>query len=287
MPIAKENVRTWTVYIHINKINNKKYIGITRNNVKERWKNGNGYKTQTVFYNAIQKYGWDNFEHKILFTNLNKEEAISKEKFLIKYYNTYVYNNNSQGYNMTLGADGCLGENKILKEKFKGKGNPMYGKKAEDFMTPEAIAIKNQRLSKSLTGRKLSEEHKKKLSESKKGSKLSEETKRKMSESQKMYAQNHKEEIIKRNKKSGDTRKGIRFTEERKNNISNALKGKIAKGKHPNAKKTICEGIIFDCALDCANFYNINPTTMRSWLNKTNKMPQEWEEKGLMYYYEQ
>lgn len=33
----------YTVYIHINKQNKKKYIGITSMSVKERWKNGYGY----------------------------------------------------------------------------------------------------------------------------------------------------------------------------------------------------------------------------------------------------
>ena len=73
--------------MHINKINNKKYIGITGRNPKLRWGvNGNGYKGNKYFYNAIQKYGWENFEHKILFENLSLEEACDKEKYLIELY---------------------------------------------------------------------------------------------------------------------------------------------------------------------------------------------------------
>ena len=54
----------------------KYYIGIScKKNLIERWgRNGEGYKVQP-FYNAIQKYGWDNIEHKILFENLTVEEA--------------------------------------------------------------------------------------------------------------------------------------------------------------------------------------------------------------------
>lgn len=45
----------------------KKYIGQTRTTLKDRAKqNAKGYKGCTAFYNAIQKYGWENFEVEIL-----------------------------------------------------------------------------------------------------------------------------------------------------------------------------------------------------------------------------
>ena len=48
---------------------------------EKRWGvNGRNYKSSPHFYSAIQKYGWDNFEHNILFTNLTKEEACLKEQ---------------------------------------------------------------------------------------------------------------------------------------------------------------------------------------------------------------
>ena len=77
------NDRTWTVYIHTNNINGKKYVGITSRDVKLRWQNGLGYK-KCYFANAIQKYGWDNFSHEIVYENLSKEEAFLKEKELIE-----------------------------------------------------------------------------------------------------------------------------------------------------------------------------------------------------------
>ena len=102
-----QDERIWTVYMHICP-NNKKYIGITSRQPEVRWgSNGAGYRNSVAFYNAIKKYGWNNIEHKIIFTNLLIEEADRKEKFLIKYYNTtdrrYGYNIAHGGYSNKLG----------------------------------------------------------------------------------------------------------------------------------------------------------------------------------------
>lgn len=73
------------IYMHRNKINKKVYIGITSREPHVRWgKNGNNYNRHKHFYSAIKKYGWDNFEHKILTTVESKEEAEKIEKILIK-----------------------------------------------------------------------------------------------------------------------------------------------------------------------------------------------------------
>ena len=82
---------TYCVYIHTNKINNKKYVGQTihGDNPNLRWKNGGGYRNQLYFYQAIQKYGWDNFEHEVVASNLTKEESDNFEKLLIK-KNIYI-----------------------------------------------------------------------------------------------------------------------------------------------------------------------------------------------------
>ena len=59
----------WTLYIHTNKINSKQYVGITSRPVNQRWgSNGNNYlRDNTYFGNAIKKYGWDAFEHEIIY----------------------------------------------------------------------------------------------------------------------------------------------------------------------------------------------------------------------------
>ena len=96
----------YIVYMHINKINDKKYIGITCQMPRKRWKNGYGYDVGCYFRNAIDKYGWNNFEHVVLFKNLSQKQAKEKEIELIKKYNTM---NRNLGYNRTEGGDGCQG----------------------------------------------------------------------------------------------------------------------------------------------------------------------------------
>ena len=51
-------MKKFTVYMHTNRLNNKKYIGITCQDPKKRWRNGKGYKNG-YFASAINKYGWD------------------------------------------------------------------------------------------------------------------------------------------------------------------------------------------------------------------------------------
>lgn len=97
----------WIIYCHINKTNNKRYIGLTKNKLSKRTGRGSGYaQTQLAFYNAIQKYGWDNFEHIILEDKIETLAlAREREKYWISYYHTWIYDSECWGYNMTPGGD--------------------------------------------------------------------------------------------------------------------------------------------------------------------------------------
>lgn len=95
------NDKKYSVYKHTFP-NEKIYIGITKNNVTERWKNGTGYDSQTLMKRAIEKYGWDSIYHEILEDNLTHDEACSREEYYIKLFKT---NNRKYGYNITFGGD--------------------------------------------------------------------------------------------------------------------------------------------------------------------------------------
>ena len=95
----------YIVYMHTCP-NGKKYIGITSQAPERRWQKGKGYAygSNPYFYNAIEKYGWDNIEHTILFRNLTKEEAEQKEVELIKEHQTSQRNH---GYTIDLAGSSC------------------------------------------------------------------------------------------------------------------------------------------------------------------------------------
>lgn len=95
----------YTVYMHRNKINGKIYIGQTCQKPERRWREGKGYLHSSYFYNAITKYGWDNFEHIILKSNLTREESNQYEQALIKRYDS---TNPLKGYNLADGGSNHL-----------------------------------------------------------------------------------------------------------------------------------------------------------------------------------
>jgi hypothetical protein len=94
-------MKSYLIYKHTNKINGKCYIGQTCQDPEKRWgKNGNGYKNKhKKFWNAIKKYGWDNFIHEILYVDLTAEEANRLERLLIEKFNSI-----KNGYNISEGG---------------------------------------------------------------------------------------------------------------------------------------------------------------------------------------
>lgn len=111
--------------------NDKYYVGITcKKYVTDRWgKKGSGYKTQ-IFYRAIEKYGWNNIEHKVLFEGLNAETAKLLEESLII---SLKSNNSNYGYNYTIGGDGIKGSDVI-------KCHPVYCQELNILFRTSAIA---------------------------------------------------------------------------------------------------------------------------------------------------
>lgn len=92
------------IYAHVNKFNNKKYIGITSySDATQRWGNkGSNYKDSRFYEKGISQFGWDSFEHIILNNEIDYDTAQQLEARLIKALNT---ENEEYGYNESSGAN--------------------------------------------------------------------------------------------------------------------------------------------------------------------------------------
>lgn len=144
--------KPWKVYVHTNKINGKKYVGITsREDPNQRWKNGNGYSENSHFRAAINKYGWDSFEHDIIADCLSENDAKQMEKDLIAKWGTQ---NRELGYNMTAGGDGTLNCFPSEASRRKHAISSMRENLSEETL---------RKRSEALRGRKFTDEHKRKI----------------------------------------------------------------------------------------------------------------------------
>ena len=144
------------IYIIENIINNKLYVGKTQYTIKERWKSHisdmKRNKGNSKLYNAITKYGIDNFTWEPIYQSKDGEHCLSvMESYFINEYDSF-----NNGYNLTLGGEGSLGrptpETTKLKIsqalKNKPKSNPQLNRaqnfhdsrsKSQGNMTPEMM----------------------------------------------------------------------------------------------------------------------------------------------------
>ena len=96
------------IYKIINKINNKVYIGKTGRNIDVRWREHCSKASQginTYLYNAIRKYGENNFIIEEIDKTENSNEINLLEQKWITFYDS---SNKNKGYNLTKGGDGNL-----------------------------------------------------------------------------------------------------------------------------------------------------------------------------------
>ena len=236
------------VYCYTNIVNGKKYVGITKVKPEKRWNQGRGYsRGQTRFYNAITKYGWENFDHEIIASNLTESEACHFEKLLIEKLDLQ---NPDKGYNISPGGQSApqgYSPNADTRAKLSAarKGHIVTEEtrakisKANIGKHPtEETRIK---MSQAKLGHKLSEEHKQKLLASVKGKPRTEEYRRKLSEAHRgekhyMYGKHHSAET---KAKMSAARMGRQWTEETNIKRSNSHKQHQYNKYHPVEQYTL------------------------------------------------
>lgn len=131
--------KEYCVYAHTNKANGKKYVGITSMSPERRWANGRGYRSNVLFYRAIQKYGWDGFIHEILENGLTKQSAYKKEIELIQ---SMQLTDPKYGYNLDKGGNGS---NRVTEETRKklSDGVRRYYEKHPEAKAANADRLRN------------------------------------------------------------------------------------------------------------------------------------------------
>jgi len=201
------------IYKATNKLNNKIYIGQTIKTLTERKKSHQAsakHNSKYHFHNAIRKYGFENFNWEILKKGITNKKQL--DKLEIKYIKDY--NSIKIGYNISTGGGGgdTLTNHPNKKEifekisksqkgremsettkknwykkmyidnpdRFKGKNNPMYGKKLSEKRKKEISEQQKGRISP-MKGKKHSEKTKRKISLASKGRKKTDKFKKMMS----------------------------------------------------------------------------------------------------------
>ena len=261
------------IYLIRNRINLKSYVGQTTQSFEKRMIN---HKTKSfnkygVFYEAIKKYGWNNFEKYHIdtcYTNQNDLDAM--ECHYIDLFNSKTKSQGGNGYNIKDG--GSRGKHsEETKQKLSESRMPFIGKNHPNFGKPMKEETK-QKLSLAKKGIKLSDETRKKMSESKIGIKFSEEHKNKISKARlgkknPFYGKSHSEETkLKMSvslKGAGNPNYGRKISEE--------VKEKMRLGKSSVSKVIQCNetGQIFRSVREAARQMNLTQSRLNAHvLNK-------------------
>lgn len=179
------------IYLITCKVNGKVYVGQTTD-FKTRIKDYKclSCKGQPKIYNALKKYGVENFSYEIIDVSTTQPVLDFLEDF---YIDVLGSKNRDVGYNSKGG--GSHGKHS---EESKSKMSHSHKTSIKSIQHTKNVCLKN-------IGRPLSEEHKLKIGKANKGRVFSEESKRKISESL----------------------KGMKHTEEARKNMSLAHKGKV------------------------------------------------------------
>lgn len=90
------------IYKITNLINKKVYIGQALD-IFHRWSKHSSAPTNSLIHQAIREYGIENFSFEII-EQCEKDVLAEREKYWINYFNSYVKEPGSHGYNMNEGG---------------------------------------------------------------------------------------------------------------------------------------------------------------------------------------
>lgn len=230
------------IYLYVNKINNHKYIGQTKDFNKRHKQHIGEYNNKYPIDKAFNKYGENNFDIIILKENLSSQCLLNFwECYYIDKFNCLDNGN----YNLSSGGS---------------NGNNFANK------TKEEMELFKQNMSKIKRGTIISDETKNKISKT---------MKEKYGENHWMNGRNLSEET---KIKIGESQKGKIQTDGTKKKISNSHKGKVLSNDHKqklsNAKNDKKQKIVsidietneieyFDSIIETKRKYNYNPSLIR------------------------
>lgn len=190
------------LYIITNRVNGKRYVGITSRSIKERWLEhvqAASAGDRRALCCAIRKYGKESFDIQVASSAETWDELCAKERDFISALSTIC----PAGYNMTSGGDGVNGlPPEIIERIAKGNRGRRHSEDAimkiglarmGHEVTPET----KEKMSKAHKGKVLTKEHRDKLSAAKLGKKL------------KARSLDHSAKISEGLKRSWKRRKGI------------------------------------------------------------------------------
>lgn len=225
------------LYCILNKKNGFRYIGITTAGVRRRFtthlRNAKN-KINRPLYDAMNKYGFDSFKIEFVKNVDNLEQLKKMEIEYIEKYNTFFFDENSQGYNCTKGGEGTVGlcgenhhmyqkkhtvETKIkISNSLKGEKHPQYGLRGKEHFNYGRKTSKETKIkiSNALKGRVFSEKTRQKMSDSRIGYKMKQSTKEKLSkigkEIQKKKTQQEHENMVNKCRTNAHNKKKCEIT---------------------------------------------------------------------------
>lgn len=210
----------------------KRYIGITSKSTSERWGiGGNAYKSNVHFWNAIQKYGWDNFTHEIVASDLSLTDACELETTLIAEYDTM---NPDHGYNHTTGGNWSTPDKatrlKLSEAQKRINSDPEYLKKKSERLLGHPTSIETRmKISHANTGKKRSAE----FCEKQRNRTVSEETRAKL-RSHSSWSKGLTKDTDERVRRISEAQKGKpKFTDAGKQKLSKIHKKRYEDGYDP------------------------------------------------------